>query len=162
MKAARRTGRATSNKFVRALATASSPGIVKTLEHLGSFLVVFFAFEREFESGERMKIQPHGPNNLIPRFPKKCLESVHGITWVASQDGLRVPRELSIAIYRKSTVELPSYDVARVRFIEKLFAVFEQVDVLDTRFDDGIPTRLTCPPVAPEVEVGADGLVAVL
>lgn len=57
--------------------------------------------------------------------------------------------------------ELPADDIFRTRFIEEPLAVFEQVHVLDTRLDNGIPTRLTRPPVAPEVEIGADGLVAV-
>src|SRR3989344_1686785 len=71
---------------------------------------------------------------------------------------MNFPRLIEYLLY---TVELAADDVVGTRFVEESFAVLEEIHVLNARFDDGIPARLTRPPVAPEVEVGADGLVTV-
>src|SRR3989344_1346958 len=53
-------------------------------------------------------------------------------------------------------------NVCRMRFVEKSLASLEKVDILNTGFYHRLPTACACPPMPPEVEVGAHGVASVL
>src|SRR3989344_4839710 len=102
--------------------------------------------------------EPSPPSKTM-NFPRMPHSTPHKNS---QQSILRRDNRFRRVWYGACIVKLLADNVVRVRFIEEFFAVFEQVHIPDTRLNHRIPARFAAPPMAPEVEVGADGFVTAL